>query len=68
MGGTYTSVWSSRVTNEVRVGRIGEELGTGAQAFFDADVKQVGFDGRDPFSIGQRTRIRVTSRAGAAKG
>ena len=36
------------------LGRIGEELGTGAQAFFDDDVNQIGFAGRDPFSIGQR--------------
>ena len=51
MGGSYTSVWSSRITNEVRVGWIGEQLGTGAQALFTEDVKQVGFDGRVPFSI-----------------
>jgi hypothetical protein len=38
----------------LRVGRISEELGTGAQAFFDDDVKQIGFAGRDPLSIGQR--------------
>jgi hypothetical protein len=66
MGGSYTSVWSSRATNEVRVGWIGEELGTGAQALFTDDVKQVGFDGRDPFSIGQRNThpSYVTGRGG----
>jgi hypothetical protein len=52
--GTYTSVLNNRATNLVRVGRIGEELGTGAQAFFDDNVKQIGFAGRSPFSIGQR--------------
>ncbi|MGQ0736128.1 MAG: TonB-dependent receptor [Acidobacteriota bacterium] len=52
--GTYTTVLSDRASNVMRFGRIGEELGTGAQAFFDDNVKQIGFDGRDPFSIGQR--------------
>ena len=66
MGGTYTSVWSSRATNEVRVGRIGEALGTGAQAFFDDDVKQIGFAGRDPFSVGQQNThpSYITGRGG----
>jgi hypothetical protein len=50
----YTSVPSDRATNVLRVGRIGEQLGTGAQAFFDAGVHQIGFDGRDPFAIGQQ--------------
>jgi hypothetical protein len=54
VSGTYTSLFSSRASNVIRVGRIGEELGTGAQAFFSDDVKQIGFDGRSPFSIGQR--------------
>ena len=54
ISGTYTTVLSDRATNTIRVGRIGEELGTGAQAFFDDDVNQIGFGGRDPFSIGQR--------------
>jgi Carboxypeptidase regulatory-like domain/TonB-dependent Receptor Plug Domain len=53
---TYTSVLGDRSSNVIRVGRIGEELGTGAQAFFDADVNQIGFAGRDPFSIGQRNQ------------
>ncbi len=66
MGGTYTSVWSSRATNEIRVGRISEELGTGAQAFFDDDVKQIGFAGRDPFSVGQQNThpSYITGRGG----
>ncbi|HEY0874787.1 MAG TPA: TonB-dependent receptor [Vicinamibacterales bacterium] len=51
---TYTAVLSDRATNVIRGGRIGEELATGAQAFFDSDVNFVGFAGRDPFSIGQR--------------
>jgi hypothetical protein len=54
IAGTYTSVLTDRASNVIRVGRIGEELGTGAQAFFDDDVNQIGFAGRDPFSIGQR--------------
>lgn len=52
--GTYTSVISSRFSNVIRVGRIGEQLGTGAQTFFDDDVKFIGFGGRDPFTLGQR--------------
>jgi Carboxypeptidase regulatory-like domain/TonB-dependent Receptor Plug Domain/TonB dependent receptor len=64
--GTYTSVFSDRATNVVRVGRIGEELGTGAQAFFDDNVNQIGFAGRSPFSIGQRNvhPSYVTGRGG----
>ena len=54
ISGTYTAVVNDRATNVLRVGRISEELGTGAQAFFDGDVKQIGFAGRDPLSIGQR--------------
>ena len=51
---TYTTVLSDRATNVIRAGRIGEELATGAQAFFDDNVNFIGFAGRDPFSIGQR--------------
>jgi len=54
VSGAYTALLSSRASNVIRLGRIGEELGTGAQAFFASDVKQIGFAGRDPFSIGQR--------------
>ena len=56
VSGTYTTVLSSRASNVIRLGRIGEELGTGAQAFFDGGkkVKQVGFAGRLPYSIGQQ--------------
>jgi hypothetical protein len=54
LSASYTSVLGSRASNVIRVGRIGEELGTGAQTFFSGDVKQIGFAGRDPFSIGQR--------------
>jgi hypothetical protein len=54
VSGTYTAVVNDRATNVLRVGRISEELGTGAQTFFDNDVKQIGFAGRDPLSIGQR--------------
>jgi hypothetical protein len=56
VSGTYTAILSDRASNVIRVGRIGEELGTGAQAFFDENVKQIGFAGRDPFSIGQRNQ------------
>jgi len=50
---TYTTVLSDRASNVIRVGRIGEELATGAQAFFNDNIEFIGFDGRDPFSIGQ---------------
>jgi hypothetical protein len=52
--GSYTSVLTDRASNVLRVGRIGEQLGTGAQTFFDDNVKFVGYGGRDPFSLGQR--------------
>jgi hypothetical protein len=51
---TYTTVLTDRATNVIRAGRIGEELATGAQAFFDDSVSFIGFAGRDPFAIGQR--------------
>ncbi len=54
LSGNYTTILSNRASNVIRLGRIGEELGTGAQAFFDEDVNQIGFGGRSPFSIGQR--------------
>ena len=54
LSANYTSIVSNRASNVIRLGRIGEELGTGAQAFFDEDVNQVGFAGRSPFSIGQQ--------------
>ena len=66
ISGTYTAVLSDRASNVIRVGRIGEELATGAQTYFDDDVNFIGFDGRDPFSIGQRTCTRATSPARAA--
>jgi outer membrane receptor protein involved in Fe transport len=53
ISGSYTTVLGDRGSNVVRLGRIGEELATGAQAFFDEDVNFIGFAGRDPFSIGQ---------------
>jgi hypothetical protein len=66
VSGTYTSVLTDRASNVIRVGRIGESLGTGAQAFFDDNVKQIGFAGRDPFSIGQQNThpSYITGRGG----
>ena len=66
VAGTYTSVLTDRASNVIRVGRIGEELGTGAQAFFDDDVNQIGYAGRDPFTIGQRNvhPSYITGRGG----
>ncbi len=69
VSGTYTTVLTDRASNVIRVGRISEELGTGAQAFFDDnEVKQIGFAGRDPFSIGQRNvhPSYVTGKGGEA--
>jgi len=51
---TYTSVLTDRLSSVTRFGRIGEELTTAPEGFFNSDGKAVGFDGRDPFSIGQR--------------
>jgi outer membrane receptor protein involved in Fe transport len=51
--GTFTSVLGDRASNVIRGGRIGEELATGAQTYFDENVNFIGFDGRDPLSIGQ---------------
>ncbi len=51
--GTFTSVIGDRASNVIRGGRIGEELATGAQTYFDSDVNFIGFAGRDPLTIGQ---------------
>ena len=56
VAGTYTAILSDRASNVVRVGRIGEELATGAQTYFDDDVTFIGFAGRDPLAIGQRNQ------------
>jgi hypothetical protein len=56
VAGTYTAVLSDRASNVIRVGRIGEELATGAQTYFDENVKFIGFGGRDPLTIGQRNQ------------
>ena len=53
ISGTYTSVLNDRASNVIRVGRIGEELATGAQTYFDDNVNFIGFAGRDPLTIGQ---------------
>jgi Carboxypeptidase regulatory-like domain/TonB-dependent Receptor Plug Domain len=54
---TLTSVLTDRANNTLRVGRISEDLRTGAQAFFEQPgkhgVEYVGFGGREPFGIGQ---------------
>ncbi len=62
-GATLTSVITDRASNVVRVGRVGEQLGTGVQSNFStipsewqllgqAGNSWTGFNGRDPFSIG----------------
>jgi hypothetical protein len=56
VAGTYTAIFSDRASNVIRVGRIGEELATGAQTYFDDNVKFIGFAGRDPLTIGQRNQ------------
>jgi hypothetical protein len=53
ISGTFTSVLGNRASNVIRLGRIGEELATGAQTYFDEDVNFIGYAGRDPLSIGQ---------------
>jgi hypothetical protein len=53
VSGSHTTVVGDRGSNVIRVGRIGEELATGAQAFFDDTVNFIGFAGRDPYAIGQ---------------
>lgn len=54
---SYTSVLTDRANNVLRMGRISEDLRTGAQAFFDQPgrygVEYIGLGGREPFGIGQ---------------
>ncbi|MCC7123767.1 MAG: TonB-dependent receptor [Acidobacteria bacterium] len=56
VSGTYTSVLTDRLSSVTRFGRIGEELTTAPQGFFDGNGAVIGFGGRDPFSIGQRNQ------------
>jgi hypothetical protein len=50
---SLTSTISDRASNVFRAGLIHEQLDTGEQTYFNDDVTARGFDGRDPFSIGQ---------------
>ena len=50
---SLTSTISDRASNVFRAGVIHEQLDTGEQTYFNDDVTARGFDGRDPFSIGQ---------------
>jgi carboxypeptidase family protein/TonB-dependent receptor-like protein len=67
VSGSYTTVVGDRGSNVIRVGRIGEELATGAQAFFDDNVNFIGFAGRDPYAIGQSNEHQsyVTGKGGS---
>jgi hypothetical protein len=51
---SFTSTLSDRASNVLRIGAINEQLNTGAQTYFDENVDAIGFNGRDPFSIGQQ--------------
>jgi hypothetical protein len=58
--GSYTSILSDRVSNVLRAGIVREDLRTGSQSFFEDTssvfgygVKAVGFNGTDPFAVGQ---------------
>ena len=52
---TLTSTLSDRASNVLRFGAINEQLNTGRQAYFDfPNVSGIGYDGRNPFSIGQQ--------------
>lgn len=51
---TLTSTFTDRASNVLRVGAIHEQLNSGQQAYFDfPNVVGIGYNGRDPFSIGQ---------------
>jgi hypothetical protein len=59
-GLSLTSIFGNRATNVLRLGYVAEDLRTGAQAFFEDTsglwgygVKAVGFNGKDPFAVGQ---------------
>jgi len=52
---TLTSTISDRASNVLRLGTIHEQLNTGRQTFFDfPDVVGIGYDGRDPLTIGSQ--------------
>jgi hypothetical protein len=70
---SFTSVLTDRANNVLRMGRISEDLRTGAQAFFDQPgrygVEYVGLGGREPFGIGQENvhPSYVTGLGGSAQ-
>ncbi len=58
--GSLTSIIGDRGSNVLRVGRIAEDLRSGAQTFFNDTssvlgygIEFVGFNGRDPLTLGQ---------------
>jgi len=52
---TLTSTVSDRASNVLRFGTIHEQLNTGRQTYFDfPNVVGIGYDGRDPLSIGSQ--------------
>lgn len=52
---TLTSTISDRASNVLRLGAIHEQLNTGRQTYFDfPNVVGIGYDGRDPLSIGSQ--------------
>ncbi|HSL21181.1 MAG TPA: TonB-dependent receptor [Vicinamibacterales bacterium] len=55
---TFNTMLTDRASNVLRVGRISEDLRTGAQTFFDQPgrygVEYIGLAGRDPLAMGQQ--------------
>ncbi|MBI3264481.1 MAG: TonB-dependent receptor [Acidobacteria bacterium] len=59
-GLSLTSILSDRGSNVLRLGYVAEDLRSGSQSFFEDTsnvfgygIKAVGFNGRDPFAVGQ---------------
>jgi hypothetical protein len=51
---SWASVLNSRMTNELKVGRVMESLLQGPSNLFDPDWKFIGFGEVDPFSVGSQ--------------
>ena len=63
---SWTSILGDYRSNVLRVGIIREQLGTGNQTFFTDAPDYIGYDGRDPFTIGSQNEHSgyITGRGG----
>lgn len=58
IAGTWTSIFGSRATNELKAAHVREDLINGGDMYFSQDGKHeyIGLNGRDPFDLGADNR------------